>query len=547
MFRMLIVDDEPIIVEGLVELFQQTKHLELEIHQAYDGSEALEKAKGLRMDIILTDIEMPEMNGIELQKEALRLWPRCKIIFLTGYNDFDYIQEATRSGAVDFVLKTEGDAPIVHAVEKAIGKLNEELTYEQLIRNTRAQMEKALPALQKEFLSSLLHGEDVAEKQRKARFRELSIPLDAEAPVIVVMGRIDEWRADMSGDDKSLFLYSVANIMEEFFAKHFSLVHLTTDRDRMIWLLQPAADMASVRPEAAGKGLFPFVLGTMEAVQNACKQYLKLVCSFVVSSESYAWEQLSLKFDRLSLLFERGLGLGSEMLLSDERMFTGDREQVRSRVIRVRLLDRYMAQKEKEAFFEHFAQVMEAVGEQEALHAGLSLEIFYELTAIFISHINRLELFPTLSERMNVSKLLSIREHSTWGEVTEFFRRLAEWIFESSDEEVEQETNDVVRLIHEYVEKNIDGDLSLNRLSEIAFLTPFYISRLYKAKTGVSISDYITETRINKAMKLLGETQMKVHEVGKCIGYDSAPYFTRFFKKITKLTPQEYRDSLKRI
>ena len=148
MIRLLIVDDEPIIVEGLAELFQQMTHLELEIHQAFDGIEALEIAKKLRMDIILTDIEMPEMNGIQLQKEVNQLWTRCKFIFLTGYSDFDYIQETTRSGAIDFVLKTEGDDPIIAAIEKAVRTLHEEVSYEQLIHDAQVKMKTVLPTLQ---------------------------------------------------------------------------------------------------------------------------------------------------------------------------------------------------------------------------------------------------------------------------------------------------------------------------------------------------------------------------------------------------------------
>lgn len=538
MIRLLIVDDEPIIVEGLYELFQQMTHLELEIHQAFDGIEALNIAKTLRMDIILTDIEMPEMSGIQLQKEINQLWTRCKFIFLTGYNDFNYIQETTRRGAVDFVLKTEGDEPIVAAIEKAVQSLHEEISFEKLINHARDQMRKVLPELQREYLTQLLQGDHDPSPNRFSRLKELGIPLNEEEPVIVVLGRIDEWRADINYKDKFLLIYAINNIVEEFFSANYRIAYVTGDQNRMIWLMQPASRMESTPA---------FLLGTMEAVQSACRQYLKLPCSFVVSSEPYEWSQLSLKFDRLSLLFERGLGLGTEMLLSDERIFTRTHESVRSPIKRIRLLDQYLTQRDKQRFFSHYTEMMAAVGEPEALHSGLSLEIFYELTAIFISQINRLNLFPLLSEEMNISKLLSIREHHSWQEVTSFFEKLATLIFECIVEETEQETNEVVQTIQAYVESNISGDLTLNRLSSLVYLTPFYVSRLYKMKTGNSISDYITETKIQKAKQLLSETPLKIHEVGHAIGYESASYFTRFFKKITQMTPQEYRDSVKKI
>lgn len=289
------------------------------------------------------------------------------------------------------------------------------------------------------------------------------------------------------------------------------------------------------------------MLGMLESVQMACHQYLKLVCSFVVSSEPYDWESLPAKYDRLTRLFGRGLGLGSQMLLSDERSVAGDEERMRGKIKRIRLLDRYLMQKEREKFVALFDEIMDAIGDPPSFHAGALLEAFYEMAAIFISHMNRLEVFAELSGTMDIGKLFAIHEHGSWREAAAFFRGVAEQLFEHMAEGNEQETSEVVDRIQAYVDENLEGDLSLNRLSEHVYLTPFYLSRLYKQKTGQSISDYITKTRVEKAKRLLGETPLKIHEIGMRVGYESASYFTRFFKKTTHLTPQEFRDSYKKL
>ncbi|MBB6733433.1 response regulator [Cohnella zeiphila] len=556
MYRLVIVDDEPIIVEGLSELFLQP-HYPLEVYQAFDGLEALAIARKLRIDILLTDIEMPEMNGIELQKEVLRLWPRCKSIFLTGYNEFDYIKSSIRAGAIDYVLKTEGDDPIVASVEKAIRVIAEEVNYEGLIESARSSLKLALPALRKEYLTGLLEGEASSPAARKERFVQLEVPLDPDLPVVMAVGRIDRWREDMTGGDKALFAYSINNILEEFVAQEFELTHFRGDHERLIWLLQPKTE-SGYRQAIAGKpplrtdadaddqpeaDLHAYLLGMLESVQTACSRYLKLACSFVVSSGPFEWDALASKYERLSQLFGRGLGLGSQMLLSDGRAKASGDEQRRSKVKRIRLLDQYLMQKERVKFGQLFDEISEAVGEPATLEAGLPLEVFYELSAIFIPHLNR---FEALGASGGIpGKLFSIREHRSWREASDFFRELADLLFERMEGGSEQETSEVVEQIHRFVEENIEGDLSLNRLAEHVFLTPFYLSRLYKQKTGHSISDYITRTRIERAKRLLGESALKIHEVGMRIGYDSASYFTRFFKKATLLTPQEYRDSLK--
>ncbi|MBO7745149.1 response regulator [Paenibacillus sp. MWE-103] len=558
MYRLLIVDDEPIIVEGLSELFLQSDY-PLEVYQAFDGMEALSIARKLRIDILMTDIEMPEMNGIELQKEVLRLWPRCKSIFLTGYNDFDYIQSSIRGGAIDYVLKTEGDDSIVASVEKAIRVIAEEVSYEGLIANARSSLKLALPALRKEYLTGLLEGEASPPATRRERFAQLEVPLDPDLPVVMAVGRIDRWREDATGGDKVLFAYSINNIFEEFVAVEFDLTYFRGDHERLVWLLQPKTEsgyrqaIVGKPPLHAGAGaeadpeadLHAYLLGMLESMQDACSRYLKLACSFVVSSEPFAWDALASKYERLSRLFGRGLGLGSEMLLSDDRAKESGDEKARSKVKRIRLLDQYLMQKERAKFEQLFDEIAEAVGEPATLEAGLPLEVFYELSAIFIPHLNRFDALGAAAGHAVTSKLFSIREHRSWREVAGFFRELADLLFERMEGGNEQETSEVVEQLHRYVEAHIEGDLSLNRLAEHVYLTPFYLSRLYKQKTGHSISDYITRTRIESAKRLLGESALKIHEVGMRIGYDSPSYFTRFFKKATLLTPQEYRDSLK--
>lgn len=558
MYRLLIVDDEPIIVEGLSELFLQSDY-PLEVYQAFDGMEALAIARKLRIDILLTDIEMPEMNGIELQKEVLRLWPRCKSIFLTGYNEFDYIQSSIRGGAIDYVLKTEGDDPIVSSIEKALRVIEEEVTYEGLIANARSSLKLALPALRKEYLTGLLEGETSSSAVRRERFAQFEVPLDPDLPVVMAVGRIDRWREDRAGGDKVLFAYSINNIFEEFLAHEFELTHFRGDHERLIWLLQPKAEsgyrqaIAGDPPSRAGSAedpdpearLHAYLLGMLESVQTACSHYLKLACSFVVSGEPFGWDELAPKYERLSQMFGRGLGLGSQMLLSDDRAKASGDEQARSKIKRIRLLDQYLMQKEREKFDQLFDGISEAVGESAALTAGLPLEVFYELAAIFIPHLNRFEALGEGDGQVAPGKLFSISEHRSWKEASDYFRELANLLFERMDGGNDQETSEVVEQIHRYVDDHLDGDLTLNRLAEHVFLTPFYLSRLYKQKTGHNISDYITRTRVDRAKQLLGESTLKIHEVGMRIGYDSASYFTRLFKKATLLTPQEYRDSLK--
>ena len=106
MYRMLIVDDEEIITDGLADVFGKL-NLDLDIYKAYSGQEALELLNRTRVDVVLSDICMPGMDGLELM-ETIRLnWPQCKIVFLTGHNDFNYVYQAIQAPDVQYVLKTK--------------------------------------------------------------------------------------------------------------------------------------------------------------------------------------------------------------------------------------------------------------------------------------------------------------------------------------------------------------------------------------------------------------------------------------------------------
>jgi len=146
-----------------------------------------------------------------------------------------------------------------------------------------------------------------------------------------------------------------------------------------------------------------------------------------------------------------------------------------------------------------------------------------------------------------------------WGEFGEEARRLCDWLKRSSScgselflqgnaeppadsEESGESLPRIVRVVHEYVADHLDGELSLTRLAELVHHSPTYLSRTYRKHTGSTLFEYIADRRMGEAKRLLSAGGMKIHEIAAAVGYESAPHFTRFFKKQFGLTPQEYRE-----
>lgn len=543
MIRLLIVDNERLIVESLLDLFSQSGKLEMEVFGAYSGAEALAVLGRMKVDIVLSDIRMPGMDGLELQKEIIRQWPWCKIIFLSGYDDFEYIQQVLRNGGVDYLLKTEGHDAILRSVEQAAAQLFEAVESKQLIRNAERQIQLARPLLLNGYMLDVMQGDPDALRKLEQRFVELQIPLSAKGKVLLVIGRVDDWRDEFSNGDRDLMLYAIQNIAEEYFGKSANGLTVSYERNKLLFIIQP-----QVRGEAENWTV-RFVQGTIETIQMACKQLLKLCVSFAAAGEMRSWEQAPEQFSALKRLLGRGLGMGKELILLDRQGSKGgdpetevQTHEVRSQLEKLGTLAVYLENGQRQHFHTEYIKLMGLVRGAMKADDHLKLEIYYSLVSLFLSYMNRWGLHAEISTTMDMSKLARYDAHRSWDDADDYLSLLSERLFEQKHNDQIYQEDDLIKHVQLYVEHNLAGDLSLTRIGEVVGYNPYYLTRLYKRITNESLTDFITNARLARAQKLLSQGQMIVQDISKAIGFMTEQSFYRFFKKETNLTPQEYRD-----
>ncbi|MFC5405358.1 response regulator transcription factor [Cohnella soli] len=307
------MDDEEIIVNG-VSGYLNNNHADLELYKANNAIEAIDLLQKYRMDIVITDIRMPGMTGIELQEKVLKLWPRSKVIFLTGYDDFEYVHTALRNGAVDYIMKTEGYGKILEVVQKTMQQIKEEIRNREYLNEARQKMKLARASLWKQFLLELLHKEKVSMDSIITQFVELEFPLKGEAPVTIIIGQIEHWNQNHSFSDKSLLLYAVQNISEEFLAHTASSLSVVYESSKLIWFIQPHDRECKIQS----------IHDSFESIQRTCREMLKIKISFAMASEYILWQDAANKFKLLRALPNYSLGSGEEFLLT-EKTITSDR------------------------------------------------------------------------------------------------------------------------------------------------------------------------------------------------------------------------------
>ncbi len=544
MRRILIVDDEPFIVNGLAGMIKEADFAELEVYKANSAIEAIDWFERTSMDILLTDISMPGMDGLELQQRIVKQWPRCRVIFLTGYNDFSYIKEAIHHRAVDYILKTEGDQAILTAVQKALEELNLEFESGVQLHRAQTQLQAALPFLQKEFLLELLHGELQLGTPLQEQMNELNLAFIESAPVLIVMGKVDEW-SETTSADKALLLYAVQNIAEEYLSSSVKSQSFAFDKTKIVWLIQKLPPSVSQDVAIDDRWLARFALGTVERIQQTCKELLKLKLSFVVAREWCTWASIPEQFEQLNRVMRRSFVMGYELLLTDE--LASPTTEMPTKDSQMKMIQKQTAQLELFLIsgqqMEYKQKLMELMNDSTFLSdSELRLIASYQFLSMIMTFAMNEGLMKMVTESMGVNNLLSLGSQSHWEETIIRLAEIGEAILQHKEGMTNQHGRSLVYKIKQYIDGHLSGDLSLTRLGELVSLNPIYLSRLYKQLTGEGLSETIMSVRLTEAKRQLKDTNDKVQDISTRVGFESAAYFTRFFKKATECTPQEYRE-----
>jgi two-component system response regulator YesN len=546
MYRLLIVDDEPVIVEGLSFLFQQIDDIELDVCTASSGHEALEWLYRARIDIVLSDIQMPGLNGIQLMEEIKKSWPSCRVVMFTGYSDFDYVYRSIRQEGVKYLLKSEGDDVVVDTVRSLIREIQDQVKAEEWMERAEHQLQSELPLLQKEFMLDLLYDPAAADEWTSDRLTRLNIPLVAEMPILLLIARIDDEAATPLIQDPTRRSYAVKQVIEQSLSERFRMFMFSMKTEFWYILLQP-----SERPDNRNdKGLDPgptertllTARETLAFIQRICTETLNLRLSFVLKSRSVAWKDAGSAFSSIRWLLDYRVGTESGVILSDTEGDVTNAPMIAAD--RLKMLEGYLIHRNAPAFLSYLENLLGTELDYQERN-GFDYEGRYYFVAIYLLQVvQRWKLSEKLSSLLDLGRLLRLKEFDGYEDMLDYFNRWGQTVIGLYADEQESHLSKPVRFLETYIAAHLDQDLSLVKLAEISHFNPSYLSRLFKRVTGENLSDYINRYRIEKAIKLLENPDLKIGQVAAAVGFESVSYFNRVFKTQTGTTPQKYRERL---
>lgn len=544
MGSLLIIDDELDILESLQEMFLYEVPVDIDVYTANSAKKAIQLLDKMKFDVVLTDIRMPGMNGVELFKVIKENWPQCKVIFLTGYREFDYLYEINDYKDVRYLLKSEDDSVIIKTVLDAFNDIQKMIEQEYSTIAVNLEMDKARMWLRKEFLNQVIFNKGHHQVQQK-QLDDLNIPLNSDTSMLVFLFRLDSVGIEDFIIEEFYLYQNVIQIVHHFMPDQLQVyVHLITNGYGIL-MLQPSKITNDSLIDFQWERVFNVSFGALDYIQENFSMTINKGLSFVASSTPCSFYDLHLHYERLKKLAISRLGMSELMIVKEE-----EREQESSESIEahtnlrplIQLLETYLELRKPLLFFETLNALLCAPTQIHNKHYDVNLALYYNIAITLLNFINENNITTVIAEKISLDKLTTADRHASQENSLTYLYDISSCIFEVLGSEARNRTNEALQRVQDYIENNLDKDLTLNRLAEIGCFNASYLSRIFKQTYGCNISEYIGKGRVELAKHLLRTSNERINEISIKVGYISAQSFTRVFKHLTGISPIEYRD-----
>ena len=539
MYNVLIVDDEKMIRDDLCGLLSMEENLELDLTTAASGVEAKQIIKEKKIDIAIMDINMPKMSGLELYDIIRENWPHCKMIFLTGYADFDYVYKVYKHAK--YVLKAEDDEKILEALYETIDELENDLLIEQMSDVQEDQKKLELLHTRTFFLEELFDGYRPLQQLTQERVNRLGINLDLEKKIYYVIFRHKVFLLDTYENEKKN-VRTYYQLVEKYFLDLMQGTFFEYNRNYMIAMLQPK----KLQMESS---VVRMLNGTADIFQKALKKNLDISNSMVVGTEPVEIQELIAEFsgiaDRMAWLSDGEVVAESirKAKTEKEALSEGKKLELTQAVLK---LEYYLEGMEEENILAILQKLQEELQNIRSMHDLFALEIYCRISSKMLGWIKRLELNEELAFRIGTMQLYNVSLHKNWEEAFGYLYQVAGHVFELKNQDVEKQKEDVIMQVKNYIADHLDGDTSLHVLADQVHFSQEYLLRTFKKQEGITILQYINDKKLDAAKKLLGNSELSVREISEQLGFASQGYFGRFFRSKTGLSPKAYREGTPR-
>lgn len=515
MYRVMIVDDEPVIRNGISAFVDwEEEGLSVEDHYA-NGAEALAALESGSVDILITDIKMPLINGIQLMKQSIERYPWIKVILISNYSDFEYVKEGLQLGAVDYLLKlTLNRDDLLAVLRRCISMLEEERRKD----SERHHFQQGALYRERKIVEQEIKRLIVQEQSPPSSTAWVPAWLEMSyVCVYFILDAAQEWR------ENDGFLY-VQLLLEELQEKLYELAEEGTAllvSENSLFLIFPNNDAEVERQLGEWKQLLETRWEISTSAGFAIEQGVHNILKGFADSRSACQRRF---FDGLGGLYRM-----SELQNNRENTYTAADPsydwtpifEMISAGDPISFAVEFALERWKEG----------ALSPEQVKHEAYSL----------LEGVNKLhtsdeallaERYEMLNQAETLEQLASILACQLEEMEKSFIPKLTDNGYGGQ----------LITKALEYIAAHYTENLTLQSVADFVHLSKSYFSLLFKKQTDRNFIDYLIELRIREAKKLLAHNDGRVYDVALAAGFKDVKYFSKVFKKVTGITPMEYRD-----
>jgi|GEM_PF-57322 len=509
-YTVLLVDDERLILDGITRMVDWSSLRTELAGTARNGLEAYERIRERTPDIVISDIRMPGMDGLELVAKTCETHPGVRFILLSGYGEFEYARQAMQYGVRHYLLKPTSETKIAQALREVVEELERGEEREAFVRQMNQRLAKVMPHVKEQVLKEFVINKTYG-RQDWAYYRGL-FRLEMDRPVRLVLLKPE-------GAFEYEHLFALKNIAEETLG---SALLGTTIGDHALVLIEDDEDPRELHRK-------------LGRVRRTFRDYYKMDVTVALSEAGDIAGARNLYQQTLQCLHHRFyLDEGGLITYSDTLAAPSEREEAfefdEERLI-LSVRSGHVADAER-SVADFFARLKKA-------------QLSIDLTRSYVIqlYVSLLRLVP---KEMNEGyrHIARIADMNSLQAMQTFLGTKVRDIARHHFEQNTVRHTAIVRRVLDIIEANLaNADLSLSLVAgEMLYMNPDYLGKLFKKETGEKFSQYVMKRRIKKAVELIAEQpDIKIYELAERVGYgDNPQYFSQVFKKVMGCSPTEY-------
>lgn len=527
MYSILIVDDDTVFRTRMKSIIDWEKAGYTIITEARNGKEAIEKIETFEPDIVITDISMPIIDGVELIDYVTKYKKDTSIIALSGYNDFHYVRSSLLNGAEDYLLKNQLNTnKLLDVLDSAAKKLSSRK------RDNPEQTFVNADTLIQEFLLLLISGCAGSREEVHLRLQRLQVE-DLMQGVAVAVAEPDntELIKNLSESEYYKFLYSVSSIMKESVSSDSGTVITIIGRNRVLILVPINNNSLSLFKENFHR--------TLTQMNSNVVRFLGESMSFGVSDFCRDIMELPYYYEQAAKALVANRFQGKSSFIAEV-----SNEPKTKKILTLDITDEkdIVDSLRGKSDFTSDVVINRVFNKFENCNSEDIQLVLAELFNIIIREMRDNNLSPDKIFQQNelnyqeIIKTMNIQELKDW-----FIKRYYKLHQCLLHVQTYKRYNENTRNAIYYIEENYFRNISLNKIAAAININSSYLSRLFKNDTGLNVIEFLNKIRVEKAVSLIDEGKYSLKEISYKVGIKNYNYFFKLFKKIIGVTPNEYK------